>query len=284
LLLAGDASFDPRDYLGYAADDKIPTWIETSGPNETAYDDYFADLDEDGYPDLSVGRLTVQTEEQAKEAVNKILGYERQRRDSENNRVLLISDEQGDFDFRLETERIAKDLAQHLEVETISRNQLATAEELHRRLEEGYLIINYLGHGSVGRWAGQMLTTTAAHEMSNTNKLPLILSMSCLTGRYHGERESLAEATVNNPEGGAIAMIASASLDGAWNQVQLDEALLRQLFSKNLTLGEVLKNAKSETGTTATAKSYLLIGDPLIRLRPDRSASRPGPGWVSRRR
>ena len=43
---------------------------------ETASDDWFVDFDDDGLPDLAVGRLPVRTLDQANAIVAKTLGYE----------------------------------------------------------------------------------------------------------------------------------------------------------------------------------------------------------------
>ncbi len=59
LLLAGDASLDPRGYLETGILDRVPTKLVETTAMETASDDWFADFDGDGMPELAVGRLPV---------------------------------------------------------------------------------------------------------------------------------------------------------------------------------------------------------------------------------
>ena len=65
VLLVGDASFDPRNYLGLGNQDFLPTKLLDTAYMETASDDWFVDFNGDGLPDMAVGRLPVQTAEEA---------------------------------------------------------------------------------------------------------------------------------------------------------------------------------------------------------------------------
>jgi hypothetical protein len=48
VLLVGDGSYDPRDYLGRGRYDLVPSKLVDAGAMETASDDWFADFDDDG--------------------------------------------------------------------------------------------------------------------------------------------------------------------------------------------------------------------------------------------
>ncbi len=63
VLLVGDASLDPRNYLELGDVDFIPTRSVETALLETASDDWFVDFDEDHVPELAIGRLPVQTVE-----------------------------------------------------------------------------------------------------------------------------------------------------------------------------------------------------------------------------
>ena len=83
LLLAGDASYDPRGYLKGAETDLVPTkLVRTSFSGWTASDVWYAlpDDSDDALPALAVGRFPAQTAEQLATMVGKTLDYERSDR------------------------------------------------------------------------------------------------------------------------------------------------------------------------------------------------------------
>ena len=75
VLLVGDASFDPRNFLGQGDFDFAPTKLIDTQQMETASDDWFVDWNADGVPDIAIGRLSVRTAAEASTVVGKIVGY-----------------------------------------------------------------------------------------------------------------------------------------------------------------------------------------------------------------
>src|SRR5262249_116488 len=73
VLFAADASFDPKNYLGLGDNDLVPTRIIDTAYLETASDDWFVDFDDDGLPNIAVGRFPVRTSQEADALVSKII-------------------------------------------------------------------------------------------------------------------------------------------------------------------------------------------------------------------
>ena len=67
VVLAGDATIDPRDYEGLGNADFVPTKQVpmNQASLETASDDWFVDFSDNGLPDIAIGRLSVRTPQQA---------------------------------------------------------------------------------------------------------------------------------------------------------------------------------------------------------------------------
>ncbi len=61
VLLVGDATMDPRDYLGTHQVNYVPTELVATAYLETASDDWFGDRNLDGLPEVAIGRLPVHT-------------------------------------------------------------------------------------------------------------------------------------------------------------------------------------------------------------------------------
>ncbi|HTA19670.1 MAG TPA: C25 family cysteine peptidase, partial [Polyangia bacterium] len=75
VLLVGDATFDPRNFLGLGDFDFAPTKLIDTTTMETASDDWYVDADLDGVPEIAIGRMPVRTVDQATTVVQKTLAY-----------------------------------------------------------------------------------------------------------------------------------------------------------------------------------------------------------------
>ena len=75
VLFVGDATFDPRNFMGKGDFDFVPTRLIDTAAMETASDDWFVDDDLDGVPEIAIGRLPVRTAAQASAIVGKLLAY-----------------------------------------------------------------------------------------------------------------------------------------------------------------------------------------------------------------
>jgi len=270
LLLVGSASYDPRDYLGLASFDLVPTKLVGTAWMETASDGWFADLNGDGLEDVPVGRLPVATLAQASALVTKLVAYDRT---SAPKKVLLLADaNDAENNFEAATSSMHTALPPSVSVTDLRRGSLgdpATHTELLAQINLGQTLANYLGHGTVDAWHAGILTAADAAALTNT-RLPLVLSMTCLTGYFQDPNQrSLAQALLAAP-GGAVAVWASSGLTKLSAQTPADEALLRQLFPASglpKTLGDATRAAKAAASSTDVRTTWTLFGDPSARLK-----------------
>ena len=266
LLLVGDASYDPRNYLfGYA--DLVPTKLVDTRYLETASDDWFADFDGDGIGDIAVGRIPVQSASEAATVTHKIVTYEGGPR---FGRVLLLADANDeDNDFEGLSAQVKAVVPSKVYVSEVLRGQVGDAvakSELTSELNHGQTLVNYLGHGSVDVWHANWLTAAEARALANYY-FPFVVSMTCLNGYFHDpHQESLGEGLLEGP-GGAVAVWASSGLTESAAQVPVDEALLRALFSGTTTLGDATRAAKTATPDMDIRRTWILLGDPSTKLR-----------------
>ncbi len=74
----------------------------------------------------------------------------------------------------------------------------------------GAIYVMHRGHGGYNAWAEPNFTVTDASSLTNANKLPVVFSINCLTGRYNGQT-CLAEALLRNSNGGGVAVFAASA-------------------------------------------------------------------------
>ena len=278
LLLAGDASVDPRNFLGFGDFDFVPTRIIPTTQLMTASDDWFSDFGNTGLPELATGRLPVRTADDARTVVSKIMGYETGNdAGAWTSQALLVADRNDNADFTKDTQKIAALLPSSMQATEIFATNLdpGTARaEVQTALNAGELLVNYLGHGSVEVWSGDnLLNDDSAAALTNAPRLPVFLTFDCLNGFFHDVyTQSLTEALLLNGQGGAVAVVASSALTEASPQAQLDRSLVQAVFQNGgATLGDALVQAKASIKAKDVRRTYLLFGDPLLRLKTPRN-------------
>ena len=270
VLFVGSASYDARNYLGVGDVDLVPTKLIDTQYLETASDDWFADFDNDGLPEMSVGRLPVHTATEASAVVAKIVAYDTiQEKLSNRHSVLLVADKNEDFDFEQTSNQLKTLLPAGTAVQEVYRGRTddATAkQQLLDAVNNGQTVVNYSGHGSTGIWRS-LLTTDDAANFVNQKNPSLFVTMTCLNGYFLNVLdESLAEALLKS-SGGAIAVWSSSGITDAGEQAMMNQELYRSLFDNKLTLGEITQKAKRNVRSSDVRRTWILFGDPTSRLR-----------------
>jgi hypothetical protein len=269
-LLLGDATSDPRNYLGTNRADYVPTRMIDTKLFETASDDALLDFDNDGIADLSVGRLPVQSAAQAKMVIAKITGYV-PGQSAEG--ALLVSDHLEGYDFEAANNQVRQLLPANMTVTVVNRGNRAADEvrgEIVAGINQGPQLVNYAGHGSVEVWTGAgILRSEDKSSLTNGNRLPVFLSMTCLNGFFQDVyTESLAEALIRTEGGGAVAVWASSGLTEPDRQALMDQQLIKSLFAEQATtLGDAVRGAKAATHDMDVRRTWILFGDPTMRIR-----------------
>ena len=163
----------------------------------------------------------------------------------------------------------------NIKVEQIDRGQLGTAaakKALLDGIHRGQRVVNYFGHGSVELWRDNLLTSAEARGLTNGNRLPLFVVMTCLNGYFQDTSlDSLAESLMKAERGGAIAVWASSGMTLPSGQLPLNQQLYKLIFDANQSqgrlLGEVTLKAKSTITDGDIRRTWILFGDPMTRLR-----------------
>jgi hypothetical protein len=274
VLIVGNASLDPKNYLGFGDRDFVPTKLIDTQRMETASDDWFADREGDGLPELAVGRLPVRTAQEAERLVARILRYEAS---GGGSGVLLVSGANDGFDFEGANEQLRELLPANLLIEEIKGGQMdpdAATSQLITSLSRGPALVNYAGHGSVDLWGGNLLTADDARTLTNGEELSVYIPMTCLNGYFHDPSlESLAQALMSAERGGAVAVWAPSGMTEAGGQAIMNQELFRSLFTESdsngapLTLGEAARRAKGAVGDKDIRRTWNLLGDPTMKLR-----------------
>ncbi len=270
VLFAGDATFDPKNYLGFGDNDALPTKLIDTAEIETASDDWFSDFNNDGIADLAMGRLPVRSVAEANSVVAKLLRYGSSQG---SGAALLVSDLNDGFSFEQENANLRPLLTAKYQIQEVKRGELGDQQaraQLLTALNGGPRIVNYYGHGSIGLLRGNLLTSDDAATLNNYDNLSLFTLMNCLNGYFQDiSGNSLAEALLK-ANGGAAAVWTSTGLTFPNEQARMNQQLYTLLLgdSRNrLTLGEAIQQAKAITSDSDVRKTWVLLGDPTTRIK-----------------
>ncbi len=285
IVLLGDSSYDFKNNTGVADETYIPPFLSLLDLNigETAADNQYVDFEGDRLPEMNIGRLPANTAAQAQTLVDKIITYETTSAGADwLNEVLLAADEPditaGDFP-------ALSDQALPLIPDTVNVDRVyykttpghgtaqAVRDAIMAEVNAGSFLVNYLGHGSPTAWHGSLFTTSDAQNLSNGDKLPIISAFGCEIGYFISPfYPSLAERLVLNPNGGAVAAIASTgkgtSVGQQWLYLGLYDAIFQQHIER---LGDAFTYAKQNLATNDSRwpellDTFHLFGDPALKI------------------
>ena len=278
MLLLGDASYDPRNFIGTSQPSPLPAlWTKTSYL-WTVSDPLLAAVNgDDALPDLAIGRLPATTVEQAQALVEKLLAWEdsgqglagqaRARRRQPRRRRRL----------RGRRARHRAELPRRPRASVLLLSQLGAADAARAILDafnSGLSFLSYVGHGGAAVWASENVWNSwDAPSLQAQSQQPLLVTMNCLNGYFVAPAfDSLAESLLKAEGRGAIAAFSPSglSLDGPAHLYH--RALMAELTGgRHERLGDAVlaaQKAYAQTGVMPELLSvYHLLGDPAMRIR-----------------
>ena len=273
LLLGGDASVDPRNYLGFGYLDFVPTKIIITQELKTASDDWFSDFNNSGFAQIATGRLPARSPSDAQILAGKIVGYDSGQPGSWTNDSMVVADvDDPGVSFTHAAQSIQNALPLNMNVSGVFTTAVGTGtarQQILSGMNAGQLFVNYNGHGSVQIWGSTLFDDTAASTLTNGGRLPFVVAMNCLNGFFHDVyTQSLATALMVSPNGGAVAVWASSGLTAPSPQFEMDQALVRTLAgSPWMPIGDAVMLAKSGVTDQDVRRTFILFGDPTMRLK-----------------
>ncbi len=297
LLLFGDASYDYKDVLT-GNTNLVPTYQSnnvTAPTTSHVTDDYFGLLDpNEGESishkvDIGIGRLPVQTTAEATNAVAKIKRYYEKSTFGawRNITAFVADDEDGNLHNRdcdklalyvdtnyaeYNVDKIYFDTYKQESTPGGKRYPQAT-EDLLKRVNQGALMLSYVGHGGELGWAHErVLEVPHINQFTNKNKLPLWITATCEFTRFDDpSRVSAGEYVFLNPDGGGIGLLTTTRLVYSTPNFDLAREFNKVAYKKTANgkfprIGDLNRITKVNAGSSINNRCFSLIGDPALKL------------------
>jgi hypothetical protein len=274
VLIVGDDSFDPQGRLPGSSESFVPSlyaWDPEFGriPSETLY----ADVDGDLAPDLAIGRLPVQNEDEADALVAKIA---RQSKRPQGQQVFAV-DNEGPGDPAFET--MAETARAMIGSPTVAWARIgsgleAAREALRQGMRAGAPATHFFGHASFDAWADEHLLSGADAPALSGSPETVVFAWACESQWFQWPfGPSLGEALLLQPTGGAVASFGPSGITEPGLQLDLLAQLYPRFFNQGLPLGEAVRQAKRAAALASPGRiapvvhGWNLLGDPSLELK-----------------
>jgi hypothetical protein len=298
LLMFGDASYDYKDRM-QPNSNFVPTYESTESLNPVATfvtDDYFGIMGNNagqgcvGLLDVGVGRLPVQTVDQADALVKKIVHYCSNSDTVMNdwrNVICFVGDEYTDGNFAAvaDTVHIYDTAYNEDKIYLGAYNGVSTPGGLrypevnaaiNQRMAKGALVMNYVGHGGTLGWShARILEIPDINSWTNFNNMPVFLTATCEFSYFDDPSfTSAGELVLLNPTGGGIALLTTTRPTYEDGNQELVTGFYLNAFKKTNgnypTLGDLIMDSKNfsggGTGGDPNTLKFVLLGDPAMQM------------------
>lgn len=196
--LVGAASYDYQDYLGLGSISFIPSIYTFTRPinNYTPCDSCLV-ADENGIPQMAIGRWPVRTIEGLEAIIDKTLSWKSSGQSSAHTALFIADSKEPDADFAGQMEPLAQQYkaASWIDVSRVYMDEYissaggdqAQAVAVARRdiidsLNSGVSLISYSGHSSPTKWSRKrLLQQSDSDAITNTGMTALALPLACYT-------------------------------------------------------------------------------------------------------
>lgn len=296
LLLFGRGTFDNRGIINNSGDNLVLTYQADESLHKVysyVTDDYFGFLDNnEGLEitshkvDVGIGRFPVVTVKHAEDVVNKSIEYMNNKtKGNWKNQLTFVADD-GDNSMHIgQADSIAQTifksnpefqlqkiyLDSYLQETSASGDSYPLAKKrLQGLISSGSFMLNFTGHASAAGWTDEkILLTNDVNELFN-KKLPIWIGATCDFVLFDSKDISAGENVVLNPVGGGIGNFSAARVVYAAQNERINRYFSTDLFTrrdgKYPRLGDAVRRAKNTISTENNKMSYVLLGDPALRL------------------
>ena len=300
VLFLGDTDYDFRNITGQSKM-IIPSFQKDGNTDVSSYstDDRYTHIasgEWDRLPDIAIGRLPAQTNDQLEIMIDKIISYELTPEPGIwRNTVTLVADDplrpsrtRVEYEHIRDTEGLARIMPSSMHVNKVYLTEYPEVQDPNspyikkpkardaflQTLYNGTLMVNYLGHGSPTVWAQEEVFTSSDLGLVKTGmRLPFWVAGTCDWAKYDDVNSScVPEELMLMESNGAVGILSTTRKTYA----VFNEILLSDFFDflfpefdagRSLTVGDAVMMAKNITaGSDPNNEKYILFSDPALRL------------------
>ncbi|CAN5197329.1 hypothetical protein BH09SUM1_BH09SUM1_07540 [soil metagenome] len=295
VLLVGEGSeywWEYRRPTKDVTENMLPVFGWNDSDIQIRGDDSYTLLSGNGpMSDVELGRISVNTPEELKIMVKKIMGYEQSAPSGEwRNRNLFVTDDEPEFE-QVATEIVEKSmgganlpkfmLLQDFPYEDYFRGfwRKRSSQMTDRLVDvwnQGALTVTYIGHGGPNLWSSErILHIRDVDRLEDGGRHAILLAGSCDTGwvdyPVDPVRSSLSEQLTRKENGGAVAAFIPIDGTSSYEHNYLLTAFFQAMYKdgyRDVGTASLLAklNYHLYRNNGRVTNQYLLMGDPATQL------------------
>lgn len=286
IVLLGDMSYDYRALLESSRPNFIPSipYFTTTYGQAASDNLIVAVAGTDAAPDLSIGRLSIETVAEGEILLQKLTDYPDDPSKPWKENVLLLASglslqDEIQFGFNDASLFLGNNyvIPQGFNASYVFRYPSKPEHEpyqgegpkIREEINKGAVLVNYYGHGGGYQW-DLVFTNDDIYLLENEGRLPLILSVTCYTAHFDNQ-DVFGEQFNKVPGKGSIAFYGSSGLTYWGVGTAINRELFSEIFiSRNYISGKAIMNSKNRVppgglyGTQINLLTYL--GDPVLKI------------------
>ena len=284
-------SHNPAFVLLVGDNTKFPT-ISVGG---NVSDNYYGEIaGSDVYPDVIIGKISAETVEHVNTQVERFIQYEQNPPETSHFPVFMgIASSQGpgdnneyDYDHIRNINSVLSNYTYTSGYELFEGSHGGldasgdpTAANVSATVNNGVGIINYCGHGAETYWVTTNFNVNNINNLTNTGKLPFIISVACVNGAYSGRTcfaEAWMRATHNGQPSGAVSTLMS-TINQPWNSPMCAQDHMNEYLTgsngknQQYTFGGIVFNGfikmLDNYNDYEVTRTWILFGDPTLAVR-----------------
>lgn len=290
VTLIGSDTYDYKNNGNSNSVSFIPTkYAQTPGGQlfvrQTPSDASYGDVDDDGVPDVAVGRLSVRTQAELDTVLEKIQDY--QAREGYSGRILIAADKadigngiefSDDVDAMIDA--IPNDWQGFIRddfkaIPDVDGDQQARDKVLNA-INAGVSVAAYIGHSSQEQWSRAtppLFKATDIAGLTNLDKPTMITQWGCWNTYFvDPSGNSMADQFLVG-ENGAVTVLGASTLTTSEGERALGIELNKRMYLQGKPIGQAVIEAKQALAVTDPGASDILlgwqiIGDPALVINP----------------
>ena len=158
------------------------------------------------------------------------------------------------------------------ETTTSGERYPGVTEAINQRVQDGVLILNYVGHANEKFLADEhVLDIGHINSWSNANTLPIFVTATCEFSRFDSDEMSAGEYVLFNPGGGGIGLFSTTRLVISGPNFLLSRSFYNHVFERDengeyYRMGDIMRLAKTNTSNSTNKRNFSLLADPALKL------------------